>query len=95
VIPPTFEVRFEVDVRAETPEQAACIAREMLLDPDSRVHCDVHPYEWVEAADDWVPTSKRGTLVYFGDHRKGAAAAPVRPSDSVAWTRIKFNGEED
>jgi hypothetical protein len=63
----------------------------MLLDLDSRVHCDGHPYEWVQAADDWVPTSKRGTLVYFGDHK---APPPIQCARPIAWRGQGSNSTE-
>ena len=37
-----FEVRFAVEVRASSPEQAAAIARDMLLDLDTELHANVH-----------------------------------------------------
>ena len=45
-----FEVRFEVEVHASSPEQAAAIARDMMLDPDTQVHGGVHAFEYCEPA---------------------------------------------
>ena len=36
-----YEVRFAVEVRASSPEQAAVVARDMLLDPDTELCADV------------------------------------------------------
>jgi hypothetical protein len=35
-----YEVRFAVEVRASPPEQAAVVARDMLLDPDTELCAD-------------------------------------------------------
>jgi hypothetical protein len=86
----TYEVRFEIEVRAPSPEQAARIVRDMLLDPDARLACDVRPLEYIAEAEDWFPAVDHGTMVYFGDHRHGRVSAdPVRPSDSVAYETVK------
>jgi hypothetical protein len=44
-IDPTYEVEFKIEVCASSPEQAARIARDMLLDPDARLACDVRRFE--------------------------------------------------
>jgi hypothetical protein len=91
-----FEVRFAIDVVASSPEQAATIARDMLLDLDTELHADVHEYEYHEPAEDWFPCEDHGVAVYFGDIRPayiyGGAVKPyrgsgVQPVESVAWTR--------
>ena len=94
-----FEVRFEIDVEALSPEQAATIARDMLLDPDTWLMGNVRAYQFHEPADDWFPCEDKGVSVYFGDqwprhYSYGGAIKPyvgpgVRPIDSIAWTRVK------
>jgi hypothetical protein len=96
-----FEVRFLIEVRAASPEQAATIARDMLLDPDSDMHADVHPIEYYKAADDYFPVEGRGWSVYFGDSgsearnqtyggpKKPYKGASARPSNCVAWGAVK------
>jgi hypothetical protein len=94
-----FEVRFTVEVRASSPEQAASIARDMLLDPDTQLHGDVHAFEYYEPAEAWFPCEDHGVSVYFGDRRSMAyiyggnikpyAGAGVRPVECVAWERVR------
>jgi hypothetical protein len=89
-----FEVRFTVEVIASSPEQAATIAHDMVLDPDAPVHADVHAFEYYEPADDWFPCEDHGVSVWFGDVRftyggviKPYAGASVRPAECIEWTR--------
>jgi len=73
----TYTVRFEIEVHAETPKQAAMIARDIMLDPDESLHVDVFPMEYVEEADDWFPTHKRGWYAWF--------EGSVHPKDCFEW----------
>jgi hypothetical protein len=77
-----FEVVLELEIRAETPEQAATIARDMMLDPCQPLLCDVHPFERIEEADDWFPDRKRGWQARFDKH------GGVRPADMIAWYQM-------
>ena len=67
-----FEVHFTVEAPASSPEQAAAIARDMLLDPDTWLHAEVRAFEYYEPAEDWFPCEGRGVSVYFGDIRSMA-----------------------
>ena len=80
-----FEVVLELEIRAETPAQAATIARDMMLDPCQELLCDVHEYERVEEADDWFPDRKHGWQARFDKH------GGVRPTDMIAWHRMENN----
>jgi hypothetical protein len=91
-----FEVRFAIDVVASSPEQAAAIARDMPLDPDTQLHANANAYEYHEPAEEWFPCGDHGVLVYFGDPRpdyiyggdtKPCRGSGVRPVESVAWKR--------
>lgn len=73
----TYTVRFELEIEAATPKQAVTIMRDILLNPDSQVHADVFPMEYVEAAEDWFHTEKYGWYAWFeGD---------VHPRDFIEW----------
>jgi hypothetical protein len=89
-IDPTYEVECKIEVRASSPEQAASIARDMMLDPDSRLFFHVYPFEYVEAAGESHPTGEHGWAAYFGDWHGKRAVDPVRPTDCVAWVRAKL-----
>jgi hypothetical protein len=70
--PPTplehkYEVRFHIDVYAHSPEKAAEIARDMLLDPDTELTANVHQYEYYAPAEDWFPRENEGVWAHFGD----------------------------
>ena len=39
-----YTVRFEIEVRAITPRQAATVVRDMMLDPDAKINVDV--FRW-------------------------------------------------
>jgi hypothetical protein len=94
-----FEVRFAIEVRAETPQQAAIIARDMLLDPDTELHADAHAYEYYKPAEDWFPCEDEGVSFCFGDvgawkQTYGGVLKPyrgpsVRPIESIPWRRVK------
>ena len=77
----TYTVRFEIEVHAATPEQAATIARDMLLDPDVLTHADVFPMEYVEEADDWFPTYERGWAARF--------EGSVHPDYCIEWETLE------
>jgi len=76
-----YSVRFEVEVRAATPEQAATIARDIMLDPTAQISVDVFPMEYVEAADEWFPTEKHGWYASFD--------GSVHPDNCFAWERLE------
>jgi hypothetical protein len=61
-IDPTYEVECKIEVRASSPEQAAIIARDMMLDPDARLCLDVYPFECIEAAGESYPTGERSAF---------------------------------
>ena len=50
----TMRLSSNSEVMAKTPEQAATIARDIMLDPDSEFPVDVHKIVYVEDADDWM-----------------------------------------
>jgi hypothetical protein len=77
----TYTVRFEIEINAATPLQAATIARDMMLDPDSKVHVDIFPMEWIEEAEEYHPTHKRGWYAWFD--------GSVHPKDCFAWEVLK------
>lgn len=88
MIPKTYEVTFKIEVPGRTPEEAAKIARDMLLDPDTNLAADVRKLYWHEDACDWFPNEDEGMNAYFGDyHRRnryrGAGPAPV---ETIAHT---------
>jgi hypothetical protein len=76
-----YTVRFDVEVKASSPEQAATTARDILLNTDIRVIADVFPFVYIEEAEEWHHTEVRGWWVEFD----GA----VRPSNTVEWERMK------
>jgi len=78
-----FEVVLELEIRAETPAQAATIARDMMLDPHQELLCDVHDYEHIKEADDWFPNHRHGWQARF-DKRSG-----VRPADMIEWYQVE------
>jgi hypothetical protein len=95
-----FEVRFAIEVHASSPEQAAAIARDMMLDPDTQLHGEVRAFEYYEPGEAWFPCEDSGVSVYFGDtgsmthatyggDAKPYAGGSVRPGHSVAWIRLK------
>jgi hypothetical protein len=69
---PRYEVRFEIDVVASSPEQAAIAARDILLNPDTSTTADIHEYKYYKPADDWFVDCDRG---WCADFRSGG----VRP----------------
>ena len=81
-----FTVAFEVEVRAETPQQAATIARDTLLDPDGNVTANIYPHELC-SDDDYHPTSDHGWFVYFRDGK-------VRPDECIAWETYNRGGKD-
>jgi hypothetical protein len=78
----TYTVRFEIEVHAATPKQAATIARDIMLDPDAKISVDVFPMEFVEEADDWFPTEKYGWYAWFD--------GSVHPEDCFAWEKASY-----
>jgi hypothetical protein len=97
-----YEVRFALEVRASSPEQAATIARDMLLDLDTGLCADVHAYEYCKPADDWFPSEDCGVWFAFGDRRPdfiyGGEIEPyrgsgVQPVESCAWARAPLSEE--
>jgi hypothetical protein len=54
-----FVVRYEIEVRANAPEQPVTIARGRLLDPDSVVSFDILAMKEI-AGDLYLPTTKAG-----------------------------------
>lgn len=79
---PKYEVRFEIDVEASSPDKAVITARDMLLDPQQHVVADVYEYEYYEPADDWFPNHDRGWYADFG--KDG-----VRPEHFFPWEMSK------
>jgi hypothetical protein len=65
-MPKNYEVVVKLEVMAKTPEQAATIARDIMLDPDSEFHADVHKIIFCEEAWDSFPDHSRGWQVSFG-----------------------------
>lgn len=76
-----FLVVFEIDVEAKTPEKAAVIARDVLLDPSISLLADVHEYEYNEEAWDWFANMDAG---WCADFRHGG----VRPDQVFAVGKI-------
>jgi hypothetical protein len=70
---PKYAVVFEIEVDASSPERAATIARDSLLNPNVSIHADVHEYKYYGPADDWFPERDEGWQADF-DERGG-----VRP----------------
>jgi hypothetical protein len=77
----TYTARFEIEVQAGTPQQAATIARDIMLDPDAQISVDVHSMEYVDAADSWFPIEKQGWYAWFD--------GSVRPENFFAWERVR------
>jgi len=78
-----FEVVLELEIKAETPEQAATIARDMMLNPDEELLFDVHPMSYDEAFDGYLPNRKVGWQARF--EKRGS----VRPSDMINWYTLE------
>lgn len=75
-----FEVVYRTEISASTAKKAAIVARDMMLDPEIKLHVDVYPTEYLDVIDDWVPITTRGWFVSFG-----APAMAVNPLDCVEW----------
>jgi hypothetical protein len=75
-----FVVRFEIEVRAATPEQAAVLARDRMLDPDAPMSMDILPM--VEIAGDLFSVDDEGWQARFS---KG-----VKPVELIAWRAEKL-----
>lgn len=88
---PTFEVVCKIEVCASSPERAATTARDMMLDPHTELHVDVHPIEFLEAADDWIPNDDRGWSVWFGKPVRQLNFKPpdsvVQPCECIEWIK--------
>jgi hypothetical protein len=78
---PKYEVRFEIDVVASSPEQAAIAARDILLNPDTSIMANVHEYKYHKPADDWFADCDIG---WCADFRYGG----VRPDQVFAFEII-------
>ncbi len=77
-----FKVVYEMEVSASTPQIAARVVRDMLLDPGQDCLVDVLPMEYVEGPDDWFPVSERGWQIRFeGDN-------PFDQTYCVAWETV-------
>jgi hypothetical protein len=74
----TYTVRFEAEINAATPLRAATIARDMMMDPDSKISVDVFPMEYVEEAEDYFMTDRHGWYAWFD--------GSVHPKDCFAWS---------
>ena len=87
---PTFTVRCDIEVCAETPEQAARIARDIMLDPTAKLYADVLPHEYVEEAEEWFATSDHGWSVYYGEHgHHKLPDSPTQPTEKlIGWKRV-------
>lgn len=60
-----YTVEFKIEVDAATPRQAAIVARDMMLDVDTRLHVDIYPHEFIEEAQDWFPIEDHGWYASF------------------------------
>jgi hypothetical protein len=76
-----YTVRFEIEVRASSPKQAATIARDTMLNPDAKINVDVHAMYYHPEADDDFPVERSGWYAHFD----GA----VQPVIFFAWERMK------
>lgn len=97
-MPKNYEVVVKLEVMAKTPEQAATIARDIMLDSDFEFPVDVHKIVYVEDADDWMPDHDEGVQVRFGgiyhEHFPGGLTRITRkysvtPLDVVLWGHSK------
>jgi hypothetical protein len=97
-MPKNYQVVLELEVMAKTPEQAATIARDIMLDPDSEFAVDVHKIVYVADADDWMPDTDHGWQERFGgifhEHFPGGLVRITRkysvtPTQSIGWERAK------
>jgi hypothetical protein len=79
-----YEICFELEVTADTPEQAVVIARDILLDPDCKVAANIYPFEYVEEAEDFFPTHKHGWFSRFDN-------GSVRPDYCIAWEEMRHD----
>jgi hypothetical protein len=95
-MPKNYQVVVELEVMAKTPEQAATIARDIMLNPDSDFRADVHKIVYVEDADDWMPDHDEGWQMSFGgvyyEHFPNGLTRVTRkysvtPTMSIAWRR--------
>ena len=53
----------------------------MMLDPDAKIHVDIFPMEWIEEAEEYHPTEKRGWYAWF--------EGSVHPRDCFAWAVLE------
>ena len=77
----TYTVQLEVEINAASPRQAATIARDMMLNPDVYLHFDVLPMVWIEGAEEYHPTDRRGWYASF--------EGSVHPKDFFAWSTME------
>lgn len=86
-----FMVEFQIEVKASSPEKAATVARDMLLDPSTDIMAEVYQRTWVEGADEWLPDPDHGWTVRFNMPRPGQKppASPVVPTECIEWVRLK------
>lgn len=84
----THTVVCEIEVCASSPEMAARIARDLMMDPTASIQMDVLPMEYVKDADDWMPDDDHGWSIWFG-HRLKQATNPMQPTECVEWVKAK------
>lgn len=76
-----YEVTIRIDVTASSPMHAATVARDMLLDPSTQFDADVHPIEWYEPADEYLPNYDHGWNARF--------VGGVRPDHVFGFERLR------
>jgi hypothetical protein len=77
---PKYEVVLEIEVEASSPTHAATIARDMMLDSDTKLLMDVHRVVWCEAAEVAFPDRDQGWQARFENR-------DVRLSRMIEWVK--------
>lgn len=77
---PHYYLKLAMEILADSPEHAATIGRDRMLDPMEPLVFDIHPTEYEDPPDEWLPIMHRGwNALYCGNH------PAVRPCQFIEW----------
>ena len=84
-----YVIMFELEVLSDSPEHAAMIGRDIMLDPFEAAKFDVHETEWDGFFGEWMPDMEHGWQArYCGNH------PAVKPCQMIEWQRLKTEEAE-